>query len=335
MKAYSILACIFVQVVACSGSVDANGGSDSLGISGSQTVIQAPVKPLMLADPFILSDGTYYYAYGTNSANGIEVYKSTDLKKWEGPCGNCEQGLALHKDNSTAIDRFWAPEVYPCGDGYAMVFSGSERARIAFSSSPLGPFKDEATYTPDQSSIDDHIFIDDDGQPYLFWVRFGLGKGNEIRCATLSDDWTSITSDQTECIHAEADWETIQGKVTEGPFILKHGGYYYLTYSANDYRCQDYAVGYAVATSPLGPWEKYSGNPILRRPGSYVGSGHHAFFKRNDGQLMIVFHIHNSAEQVQKRKMVIAPCNFVSDGAGKPDKLVVDVKGMFMPGRKD
>ncbi len=63
------------------------------------------------------------------------------------------------------------------------------------------------------------------------------------------------------------------------PFILKKDGKYFLTYSCNDYRNQDYAVGYAVSDSPMGPWTKYEGNPILLRPQDYVGTGHHAFFK--------------------------------------------------------
>ena len=46
---------------------------------------------------------------------------------------------------------------------------------------------------------------------------------------------------------------------------MKKGDTYYLIYSANHYESKDYAVGYATASSPKGPWTKYSGNPILRR----------------------------------------------------------------------
>jgi hypothetical protein len=38
---------------------------------------------------------------------------------------------------------------------------------------------------------------------------------------------------------------------------------YYLTYSANNFENAYYGVGYATASSPLGPWRKFSGNPIL------------------------------------------------------------------------
>ena len=47
-----------------------------------------------LADPFImLYEGTYY-AYGTHSEDGIEVYISDDLKTWR------YQGLALNRKDS-------------------------------------------------------------------------------------------------------------------------------------------------------------------------------------------------------------------------------------------
>lgn len=331
MKVTTLIALVFTCLVACSSV----GISDA---SNSSLQVETPLselKPLYLADPFILTIQDCYYAYGTNSSDGIEVYMSKDLVRWTGPCGRCEQGLALHKDNSTAIDRFWAPEVYRKGDKYIMVFSGSERARIAEADSPLGPFVEKAVYTPDQSSIDDHIFVDEDGTPYLYWVRFGLGKGNEIRVARLSDDWFSIVSEQVECIHAQEDWELRLGKVTEGPFVLKHDGLYYLTYSANDFRSQDYSVGYAVSSSPLGPWVRYEGNPILRRPGKYIGSGHHAFFKDHDGNLKIVFHVHNSADRVEKRKMLIAPVRFVKESKSEAAVLVVDTENLYVPMKQD
>lgn len=73
--------------------------------------------------------------------------------------------------------------------------------------------------------------------------------------------------------------------------ILKKGNTYYLIYSANHYESKDYAVGYATASSPKGPWTKYSGNPILRRDKEaaksvgLVGTGHGAPFVCADGKL--------------------------------------------------
>lgn len=288
---------------------------------------------MLLADPFVYQEDGIYYIYGTGDPDGIKVYRSIDLKNWEGPCGKAAKGLALHKGQTSKDQKFWAPEVYKVGGKYLMFYSEDTRAAVAEARSPLGPFVEKAVFTPDQNSIDNHLFIDEDGTAYMYWVRFGLGKGNEIRVATLGEDLTELTSDQVECIHAEEDtWEMQLGRVTEGPFVLKHGGKYYLTYSGNDFHSQDYAVGYAVADSPLGPWKKYEGNPILRRPQEYLGTGHHAFFMSADGkQMYIVFHAHASAEKATPRRTLIAPCRFEEHTDGSDATLVIDTENIIEP----
>lgn len=78
-------------------------------------------------------------------------------------------------------------------------------------------------------------------------------------------------------------WErTVDGKTT-----------YYLTYSANNFATPEYGVGYATASSPLGPWKKYLGNPILGQNaemGMY-STGHGSIVASPDGsQLYYVHH---------------------------------------------
>lgn len=99
----------------------------------------------------------------------------------------------------------------------------------------------------------------------------------------MNSDLKSVKEETLrECIKADASWELQQAKVAEGPSLLKRNRVYYLIYSANHFRSQDYAVGYATATSPLGPWKKYDGNPILCRDkdvaAGLVGTGHGAPF---------------------------------------------------------
>jgi beta-xylosidase len=49
--------------------------------------------------------------------------------------------------------------------------------------------------------------------------------------------------------------------------MLKRQGTYYLMYSGSGADGPDYAIGYATAKSPLGPFTKHSGNPIAQREG--------------------------------------------------------------------
>ena len=95
--------------------------------------------------------------------------------------------------------------------------------------------------------------------------------GNVIYGAKLHDMLTLDEEGEQRLIAAEAEWETRDCLVAEGPFMLKHNGKYYLTYSANHFRTPDYAVGYAVADTPLGPFQKFEGNPILKKNEGIVG----------------------------------------------------------------
>ena len=269
-------------------------------------IAKADTPPL--ADPFILLEGDTYYAYGTHAADGIEVYTSTNLTDWQ------LQGLALSESQTTENRWFWAPEVYHKGDTYYMYYSANEHLYVATSHSPLGPFRQRGTYMMerilgDEKCIDSSVFFDDDGSAWLFFVRFT--DGNCIwQCRLDNDLMTPVAGTLRECIHVTEPWESRLGRVCEGPFVIKHDGLYYLTYSANDYRSQDYGVGYATASSLDGPWLKVAENPILQRYNGLVGCGHHSFFTDKCSQLRIVFHAHHSEKQVHPRLMHVAPASF-------------------------
>ena len=105
------------------------------------------------------------------------------------------------------------------------------------------------------------------------------------------------------------------------PYIMLHDGTYYLVYSGSDFRSQDYALGYATASSPYGPWTKYEGNPIFRRPEGLSGVGHNAIFVDKRGRLMTVFHSHKDSSTVGPRTTHITRVYFRKGDPGKPDIL--------------
>lgn len=287
-----------------------------------------PPTSIPLADPFILYENGTYYLYGTGSGDGIAVATSKDLRTWVWP-ENKKYYLALHKDDSYGTYWFWAPEVYKIGDRYLMYYSSQEHICAAWGDSPLGPFQQiQKKPMRDPRGIDNHLFIDDDGKPYLFWVHFSGGQ--QVWVAELKDDYTTIIpGTETLCSYPTQDWEKIWATVNEGPFVLKHKGKYYMSYSANTYESQHYAIGYAVADNPKGPWIKYKGNPILHQPSGLVGTGHHAFFKDKNGKDRIVFHSHNKPGQIQPRIIHIGTYGFEAI-ENDDDRLYVD-KAFFTP----
>ena len=270
----------------------------SMTALGKETVSDV----LPIADPYILFYNDTYYAYGTSRADGFEVYSSKDLKSWER-----SSRLALSKENSYGDKWFWAPEVYYVEKDkkFYMFYSVEEHVCVATSDSPLGPFvQDEKKPIREEKGIDTSVFFDEDGKAYLYFVRFT--NGNVIWCAELKDNLKEIKEETlTQCIEAVEPWEMVFGKVAEGPSILKKEGVYYLVYSANHFESKNYGVGYATSNSPMGPWKKYEGNPILQHADGLMGTGHGAPFCCKDGSWKYIFHAHWDSTKVQPRTSYI------------------------------
>jgi beta-xylosidase len=269
------------------------------------------MRKVPLGDPFILLWNGTYYAYGTQSPDGIVVYVSDDLLTWKLPAG-VPGGLALNKAEVWAERRFWAPEVYFVRNKFYMFYSADEHICVATSDSPLGPFRQtiQEPMIADEKCIDNSLFIDDDGKAYLQFCRFN--DGNNVWIAELEDDLLHIKKETMhKCINVSQKWEEVWPRVNEGSFIIKHKGLYYMTYSANSYESPFYGVGVATSENIFGPWQKYEGNPILQKPGEIQGVGHSALFKDKNGNLRIVFHAHNSSTSIHPRNMYISTINFV------------------------
>ncbi|MGG2200036.1 family 43 glycosylhydrolase [Paenibacillus validus] len=294
---------------------------DESGLPAGPTYTNAVLPGV--ADPFILKHDGMYYLYGTNTAdwpnmpNGIKVYSSPDLVNW-----TAHDGWALHKDHSWGDKQFWAPEVVEKDGIFYMYYAVQERLAVATSTSPLGPFVQEVQQplhlnTPE---IDAHIFTDDDGKCYMYFVRFN--NGNEIWVAELNDDMKSIKEDTLRFVfRATQTWELSQkapvANINEGPFVLKHNGLYYLTYSGNHFESPDYGVGYATAPTPTGPWTKYAYNPIMKSNAIVPGAGHHSFIGSPDGsELFMVYHTHYKAGTTEPRKLAIDRVHFVPQPGG-------------------
>lgn len=272
--------------------------SVSIVCLGEETV--STVLPI--ADPYILCYKDMYYAYGTSRGDGFEVYSSKDLKSWRRAAN-----LALSKEDSYGDKWFWAPEVYYVGKDkkFYLFYSVEEHICVATSDSPLGPFvQDEKKPILEEKGIDTSVLFDEDGKAYLYFVRFT--NGNVIWCVELKDNLKEIKEETlTQCIEATEPWETVYGKVAEGPSVIKRNGLYYLFYSANDYRSQDYAVGYATSASPFGPWKKSGRNPLLHKVDELVGTGHGAPFMDREGKYRYIFHAHKSRTEINQRNAYI------------------------------
>ncbi len=285
-------------------------------------VIQTYTNPLnvQLADPYVLlHDGTYYL-YGTHDRNphlGIPVYTSHDLVHWQW------QGFAFRKHRkSWAQHHFWGPEVKQVEDAFYMYMSASPnphvespyqmRIVVARADSPLGPFEEWVTplFEPldGDEAIDQHLFLDDDGTPVLFWTNVTKGR-NEILCAQMKDCLTELAEEPSVVIVPEQPWESNAWEghqVTEGPYVFKHAGSYFLTYTGNHYMDPGYAIGYAKADHIRGPWSKYADNPVLQKTEHLAGPGNGMIIPSPDAsELFMVYHTHQSPREAGWRQLAI------------------------------
>lgn len=304
-KSILLAVCLPILLVACT---NANKKDDST-TEDNQDVISTEIP---FADPYIMLHDNVYYAYGTSSDRGFEVYYSDNLEAWRK-----HPQLLLDKKDSYADRWFWAPEVYYNKENnkFYLFYSADEHICVATSDSPLGPFsQSDKRPMREEKGIDSSLFIDADGTPYIFFVRFT--DGNVIWVAELEKDWTTIKEETLkQCITVSEPWETSLGKVAEGPSVINIDGTYHMIYSANDFQSQDYGVGYATADSPYGPWRKSTDNPILQKPqNGLLGTGHGAYFKDKEGNYKYVFHAHHDEENIHPRLMYIVDMEINKEG---------------------
>ena len=240
------------------------------------------IKYKYTADPgAMVHDGKVYIYAGHDECpppkehyqlNEWCVFSSPDMKTWT------EHPVPLKaKDFSWATGEAWASQVIE-RDGkfywYVTVEHGTIHGKsigVAVSDSPVGPFVDargSALITNDMTTeftkiswedIDPTVFIDDDGQAYLYW-------GN------------------TQCYYVKLKKNMIEldgpivpvhlPRYTEAPWIHKCGDWYYLSYASEFPE----KICYAMSRSITGPWE-YKGilNEIAGNSGYYRVQGRLVF----------------------------------------------------------
>ncbi len=276
------------------------------------------------ADPDILYwEGTYYLYPTTPGRNigGIKVYTSKDLVNWE------DAGMAMTAGPDNWGDNgFWAPDLIEKDGRFYMYYTANEHLCVSVAENPLGPFKQEkfGPMHEDTQEIDAHAFKDDDGQYYLYFVRFD--NGNHIWGAKLNEDMETIDeSSVVKVLLPSQPWEMDMGNINEGPYMLKHEGKYYLTYSGSHFESPLYGAGYAVADSPLGPFEKYEENPIMQSNSLAHGTGHHAVAESPDGkELFMIYHRHQTLYNTDPREFAIDRMRFTKNDQGE---TVLEVYG--------
>lgn len=284
---------------------------------------------------FYLYGTTRKYSNPGKIEETFEYYTSTDLINWKngGVCFQPARGdwctSRLWAPEVFEIDgKYYMYYTAATGDG------GVLHGSVAVADSPAGPFTNKITDTVNGKkpvfdfgsnfpTIDGSLFIDDDGSMYYYFARDQIGDNsssggnNSTRRSTiwgiqLENPYTikagakpvkltevgRSTIDETGAFTQPWEVQDKNAMWNEGPYMLKHNGVYYLTYSANYFGSKYYSLGYAISTEPLGDFTKLpdGGAQIMGiTPGSkdnwdyFIGTGH-AMFLKVGNEDYIVYH---------------------------------------------
>lgn len=287
-----------------------------------------PIEDIYIRDPFILADSASgnYYMYCSKSVTGnagqslggVAVYKSKDLKNWDGPIQVC----AVPEDN-WITGAVWAPEVHKYNGKYYLfatintdiVWKAQKEGwppytyrgtQIFRSDSPEGPFEalSRMPATPvDEMALDGTLWVED-GIPYMVycheWVQVADGAMKVVR---LSDDLSEPVGQPTRLFDASAaKWSTGSGG---GSSYVTDGCYLYRTKEGkllmiwSSFMNGEYAIGVAesVTGKVMGPWRQ-NDVPLFNKNG-----GHGMLFKDFGGDLHLVIHVPNSPSGMERARI--------------------------------
>lgn len=257
-----------------------------------------PVYPGDFPDPHVILVGDTYYAYSTNSGtSNVPTIRSTDLVAWE-LVGDAMP--ALPDWSPPNFGNTWAPGVIQLGERFVLYFVARDAASnrqcigAATSGAPDGPFRDTVGWpfvcqVDLGGSIDPYPFRDADGRLYLFWKNDGncCGKPVGLWVQPLADDGIALTGEPVELLRRDQAWEI---PLIENPAMVLDSGRYYLFYSGNWWASPDYAVGYAVCETVIGPCQKPLNEPLFKYTAEVTGPGGQSFFADRKGNLWMAYH---------------------------------------------
>ena len=295
-----------------------------------------PLDSIRLSDPCILADkaSNQYYMTGT----GGMLWKSADLKFWEGPYFVAQTDPASWMGPRPMI---WAAELHAYKGKYYYFATFTNRAvkidtvddnvierracHVLVSDKPDGPYTPMADpiYLPaEKPTLDGTFWVDTDGKPYMVYCHEWLQNGNgTMEMIELKPDLSGTIGAGTILFRAkDAPWnrETDKDgnigphKVTDGPYLFRTGsGRLGMIWTSwiDDIYVQ--GVAYSTSGSLKGPWVH---EKDLITPPDF---GHAMLFKTLDGKDLMSVHSHKNINGHYHR----VPHLFEVDLSG--DKLVV------------
>lgn len=310
----------------CSGC----GLLNCLNVNAQRPIIQT--KYTADPAPMVYNDTVFLYTtHDEDDAEGFKMqdwllYTSTDMVNWtdHGVVASLKSFDWVKRDNGA-----WAEQVVERnGKFYMYCPIHGNGIGVLVSDSPYGPFKDPlgkplVWQKEHWDDIDPTVFIDEDGQAYMYW-----GNPN-CYYVKLNEDMISYSGDIVKLKETPEHYQ-------EGPWFYKRNGHYYLAFAST---CCPEGIGYAMSDSPTGPWKTkgYIMRPTERTRGNHPGimdyKGKSYVFGLNYDLLKLETNTH-----YERRSVSVAEMHYNEDGTIQEVPYWADTKleqiGTFNPFHK-
>jgi beta-xylosidase len=275
--------------------------------------------------PMVYNDTVYLYTtHDEDDATGFKMfnwllYSSKDMVNWtdHGIIASVAEPNKTFKwaDGHSA----WAPQCIARNGKFYFycptILKGRMAIGVAVADRPWGPFVDPLDKPlisrSNPGDYDPSVFIDDDGQAYLYW-----GGNGPCFYVKLNEDMISTSGDIQK---ASIDFTGTppEASYTEGPWLWKKNNHYYLGWAS---RCCPEGIGYAMSDSPTGPW-KCKGT--IMDPNSHSDGNHPGIIDYKGTSYVfglnyeLFFTLQGNRKKMERRSVCVKTMTYNADGTIK------------------
>lgn len=214
----------------------------------------------------------------------------------------------------------WAPDCIERNGKYYLYFPSTPKDTlgigkgftigVAVADTPTGPFLPQTNPVKGVRGIDPNVFIDKDGQAYLYW-----SQGN-IFGAKLKENMLELDSE----VKTLGDLPSKGFK--EGPYVFERNGIYYMTYPHVENKIE--RLEYAISDNPLGPFKVMG--VIMDESTTGCWTNHHSIIEFKNQWYLFYHHNDYSPTFDKARSVRVDSLSFNSDGTIK--KVIPTLRGV-------
>ncbi|MBC6608732.1 family 43 glycosylhydrolase [Hymenobacter sp. BT188] len=234
------------------------------------------------------------------------VFSSNNLTDWT------DHGVIVTQNKVPWVKpdsySMWAPDCIYRNGKYYFYFPTTPKDTtnvkgftigVAVADKPTGPFVPQPLPIKNVRGIDPNVFIDKDGQAYLYWSQ------GDIFGAKLKENMLELASEPKTL------GELPTKGLKEGPYVFERNGTYYLTYPHVANKTE--RLEYATSTSPLGPF-KVQG-VIMDESSTGCWTNHHSLLEFKNQWYLFYHHNDLSPNFDKNRSVRIDSLSFAPDGS--------------------